>query len=396
MSDKEAARTDRPNTSTTAPSRSRPYGLRTVRSPSTGTVEDRSSALFPAGCPGSPPESALPVGGLRMAQRFAHDPVMVDEVVALLGPVPPGVVVDATVGGGGHAAALLAAHPHLALLGLDRDPDALAAAAERLQPFAGRVALRHARFGDLAAEVAAARAAGGDAWPSAGAAAAEDGPASDLPVLSGVLFDLGVSSPQLDRADRGFSYRNQGPLDMRMDQTTGRSALELVNEADAGELAALFAANGEGRLARRIARAVVAARPITTTGQLAEVVASAVPAALRRRGHPARRVFQALRIAVNEEMDELAAVLPAALDLLAWGGGWWSSPITPVRTVWSSRGWPTPSPVVAPALPACPACVGPGPNTGWCSGARVVRRPPRSRPTTGPRAPGSGPSSGSR
>lgn len=243
-----------------------------------------------------------------MAQEFAHDPVMVDEVVALLGPAPPGVVVDGTVGGGGHAAALLDAYPHLGVLGLDRDPDALVAAAARLRPFGRRVALRHARFGDLATEVAAARAAAGTSWPSTG------------PALSGVLLDLGVSSPQLDRADRGFSYRYEGPLDMRMDPTTGRSALELVNEADGVELAELFAASGEGRLARRIARAVVAARPITTTTELAEVVARAVPAALRRRGHPARRVFQALRIAVNDELDELAAALPAALGSLVPGG----------------------------------------------------------------------------
>jgi 16S rRNA (cytosine1402-N4)-methyltransferase len=250
-------------------------------------------------------------------REFAHDPVMVDEVVALYGRVPPGVVVDGTVGGGGHAAALLTAYSHLCLMGLDRDPDALAAATERLQPFGRRAVLRHARFGDLGAEVAAAHAAA--SWPSSGAWVGAPGRA-EPEGLSGVLLDLGVSSPQLDRPDRGFSYRKEGPLDMRMDPTTGRSALELVNEADDTELAELFAASGEGRLARRIARTVVAARPIATTTELAEVVARAVPAALRRRGHPARRVFQALRIAVNEEMDELAAALPAALDSLVPGG----------------------------------------------------------------------------
>lgn len=259
----------------------------------------------------------MPVEGLRMAQRFEHEPVMVEEVVDLFRPVPPGVVVDATVGGGGHAAALLDAHPHLGVLGLDRDPDALAAAGDRLRRFGDRVALRHARFGDLADEVAAAETAGGRAWPAA-AGAAPSAPAA--PWVSGVLLDLGVSSPQLDRPERGFSYRQEGPLDMRMDPTTGSSALDLVNGAGADELARLFAANGEGRLARRIARAVVAARPIATTTELADVVAAAVPAAHRRRGHPARRVFQALRTAVNEEPDELAAALPAALERLSVGG----------------------------------------------------------------------------
>ncbi len=229
-----------------------------------------------------------------MAQAFVHEPVMVDEVVALLGPVPPGLAVDATVGGGGHAAAVLDARPDLRLLGLDRDPEAVAAASERLAAFGARAEVRHARFGDLAREIG--------------------GP------VSAVLMDLGVSSHQLDRPERGFSYRRDAPLDMRMDPTSGRSAGALVNEADPGELAALFTANGEGRLARRIARAVVAARPIVTTAALADVVAGAVPAPARRRGHPARRVFQALRIEVNEEVDELAAALPAALWTLAPGG----------------------------------------------------------------------------
>ncbi len=263
-----------------------------MRSPSTGRVEDSSSALFRSG------PTASPVEGLRMAQAFAHEPVLAAEVVALFAPVPPGTVVDATVGGGGHAAALLSARPDLRVLGLDRDPDAVAASRRRLASFGDRAVVRHARFSDLGEVVA-------------GAAAAP---------VSGVLFDLGVSSPQLDRVDRGFSYRADAPLDMRMDPTGGAGADELVNSASVDELTALFAANGEGRLARRIARAVVAARPLRTTGQLADVVAAAVPAPARRRGHPARRVFQALRIAVNDELGELAAALPVALDLLAQGG----------------------------------------------------------------------------
>ena len=138
--------------------------------------------------------------------------------------------------------------------------------------------------------------------------------------LSGVLFDLGVSSPQLDRAERGFSFRVDGPLDMRMDPTTGLTAADLVNSLPEESLAALFRENGEGRLSGRIARAVVRARPLTSTRQLAEVVASAVPAAVRRKGHPARRVFQALRIEVNDELGQLRAALPVALSHLAVGG----------------------------------------------------------------------------
>jgi len=292
-----------------------------MRSPPTGTVEDTSSALFPTGRPGISPGSTTPVGGLRMAYEFVHTPVLVDEVVTLLATVPSGVVVDATVGGGGHAAAILDAYPGLGLLGLDRDPAALAAAAHRLRPYGRRAVLRHARFGNLAAEVAAASASGGANWPSAGGSAHPSAPYPlEAPRLVGVVLDLGVSSPQLDQPERGFSYRSSGPLDMRMDPTTGRSALELVNEAGVDELAEMFAANGERRLGLRIARAVVGARPLATTAELADVVAGAVPAAARRRGHPARRVFQALRIAVNDELEELAEVLPAALAMLVPGG----------------------------------------------------------------------------
>jgi 16S rRNA (cytosine1402-N4)-methyltransferase len=221
---------------------------------------------------------------------------MSPEVVALFAPVPAGMLVDATVGGGGHSAALLAARDDLTLIGLDRDPVALEAARQRLAPFGDRVTLVHATFAELDSVTSAA------------------GP------LSGVLFDLGVSSPQLDRAERGFSYRSDAALDMRMDQTSGATAGQLVNELPEATLAALFRENGEGRLAGRIARAVVAARPFTSTVQLADAVAGAVPAAVRRRGHPAKRVFQALRIQVNDELGQLEATLPGALDRLAVGG----------------------------------------------------------------------------
>jgi len=232
-----------------------------------------------------------------MAHSFDHIPVLRDEVVALFGPVPAGLLVDATVGGGGHSAALLEAHPGLTVLGLDRDTMALSAAEERLVGFGDRVRLVHSPFSALAQVM--------------------DG--VEGPVV-GVLFDLGVSSPQLDLADRGFSFRNDAPIDMRMDQSEGATAGELVNTMSEGELARLFRQNGEGRLAGRIAHAVVAARPLVSTSQLADVVAAAVPAAVRRKGHPARRVFQALRIEVNDELGQLAAALPDALAALTVGG----------------------------------------------------------------------------
>jgi 16S rRNA (cytosine1402-N4)-methyltransferase len=236
-----------------------------------------------------------------MSQVFAHEPVMVDEVVALFAPVPPGLVVDATIGGGGHADAILAAHPHLRVLGLDRDRDAVAASSHRLAQYGNRAVVRHGRFDRLIELAAEAGAPGG--------------------TVSGVLFDLGVSSPQLDRGSRGFSYRADAPLDMRMDPSEGPTAADLVNTMPEGELAQLFAANGEGRFARRIAHAVVAARPMRTTGELADVVRAALPAATRRTGgHPARRVFQALRVAVNEELEQLAEVVPASIAALAPGG----------------------------------------------------------------------------
>jgi len=284
-----------------------------MRSPSTGTVEDSSSALFPVGRKGKLPHSTSPVEGLRMDRDPQHEPVMVAEVVELLATVPPGVILDATVGTGGHAAAVLSAHRDLGIFGVDRDPQAVAIATARLAPFGARVVLEHARFANLAAVVGEARAAGRGRWPSSGEAATASG-------ISGALFDLGVSSLQLDLPERGFSYRHDVPLDMRMDPAEPTSALELVNETDPEELAGWFRASGEGRLSGRLARAIVAARPIETTGQLAEVVAAATPAALRRRGNPATRVFQAIRIAVNDEADELAVGLPATLALIAPGG----------------------------------------------------------------------------
>ncbi len=228
--------------------------------------------------------------------RFEHRPVMLHEVVELLAPCPPGVIIDATVGAGGHAAALLSESPRHRLIGLDRDPEALEAAESTLRPFGARSALLHARF-DRLGEIAADLAPG-------------------LPV-SGVLFDLGVSSWQLDDPGRGFSYRFDAPLDMRMDRGDRLTATDVVNTWEARELARIFAANGENRFALLIARAIVRNRPITSTGKLSEVVRAAIPASARRRGgHPAKRVFQALRVIVNEELELLRPALDAAIDLL--------------------------------------------------------------------------------
>lgn len=227
---------------------------------------------------------------------FAHDPVMRGEIIELLGPVPAGLVVDATVGGGGHARALLEAHPHLQVLGIDQDADARRAAAERLAPFGSRARVVAARFDQLAAVV---RGTGNR-------------------TVSGVLFDLGVSSPQLDRPDRGFSYRAAGPLDMRMDRASARTAADVVNGYPPDRLASVLRELGDERFAGRIAAAVVAARPIGTTTELAEVVRAAIPAATRRQGgHPAKRTFQALRIEVNDELQVLGTALDQVIELLA-------------------------------------------------------------------------------
>lgn len=228
-----------------------------------------------------------------MDQAFVHQPVMVTEVVDVLGHTGPGVLIDATVGGGGHSAALVEANPALRVIGLDRDPAAVAAATGRL---GDRAVILHARFDRMAELV------------------------TDGPVVA-ILFDLGVSSPQLDRSERGFSYRHPGPLDMRMDPGQGLTAADVVNTYDERSLASLFRENGEGRFAGRIARAVVGARPVEDTETLAAVIKDAIPAPARRRGgHPATRVFQAIRIEVNGELSVLRPALEAAMELLAPGG----------------------------------------------------------------------------
>jgi 16S rRNA (cytosine1402-N4)-methyltransferase len=233
------------------------------------------------------------------ARPFEHAPVMVDEIVALFDQVPEGWVVDATLGGAGHATALLDAHDHLRVLGIDQDPSALEAAAESLGRHSGRAMLRRARFDQLGDVVAGA----------------------DVHPVSGVLFDLGVSSPQFDRPERGFSYRHAGPLDMRMDPDSDLTAADIVNTWDESELISLLRRNSDERHAVRIARAIVASRPLSSTSELAEVVRSAIPAAARRTGgHPAKRTFQALRIEVNHELEILADSVDQAIDALDPGG----------------------------------------------------------------------------
>jgi len=242
------------------------------------------------------PEAASP--------PVAHEPVLLLEILEFLfpgGPTSGGLYCDATVGMGGHSQAILeSSAPTGRLLGLDRDPDALAFAGARLAPFGARVMLAHATFSGVAA------------------AMAQQG----LGPADGILADLGVSSPQLDRAERGFSFQRTGPLDMRMDQTSGETAAELVARLDEHVLAGILRDLGEERFAGRIARRIVEARaraPLDTTAALAEVVAHAVPGRERHK-NPATRTFQALRLAVNRELDELATFLADAPGLLKPGG----------------------------------------------------------------------------
>ncbi|MDI6906482.1 MAG: 16S rRNA (cytosine(1402)-N(4))-methyltransferase RsmH [Thermoanaerobacterales bacterium] len=236
-------------------------------------------------------------------EDFRHMPVMLGDVLEALNIRPGGVYVDCTLGGGGHAAAILERLEGTGLLiGLDRDPKALDAAGRRLAPYAGRVRLVRANFNELARIVREQVLAGVD----------------------GVLFDLGVSSPQVDEPERGFSYRGDAPLDMRMDPSLPRTAADLVNELPEAELARIIRDYGEERWAERIARRIAAERGkgrIETTGRLAAVVKEAIPAAARRTGpHPARRTFQALRIAVNDELSALSAALVQAVQVVNPGG----------------------------------------------------------------------------
>jgi 16S rRNA (cytosine1402-N4)-methyltransferase len=239
----------------------------------------------------------------------AHVPVLLPRVLELLAPAasrPGAVVVDATLGLGGHTEALLAAHPGLSVIGLDRDPEALELARARLAPFGERFHAVHTvydRIPDILDEVL------------------DDRPTRRV---HGVLLDLGVSSLQLDAARRGFAYAQDAPLDMRMDASRGMTAADVLNTYPVPRLARVLRDYGEERFALRIAQAIGrerATRPLDSTARLAELVREAVPAATRRTGgHPAKRTFQALRIEVNGELAALEAAVPAALDALAVGG----------------------------------------------------------------------------
>ncbi len=235
----------------------------------------------------------------------SHVPVLVNRIVALLAPAleaPDSVLVDATLGLGGHAEAILAQFPRARLVGLDRDPHALALAAARLAPFAERTTLVHAVYDEIPRVL---QQLGRDH-------------------VQGVLFDLGVSSFQLDFRDRGFAYSQDAPLDMRMDNTTGKTAAEVLNTYSAVDLARVLSRYGEERFARRIAQSVVrerARRPFDNSARLVELIRDAIPAPARRTGgNPAKRTFQALRIEVNDELAVLERALPRAVGALAVGG----------------------------------------------------------------------------
>ena len=233
-----------------------------------------------------------------------HTPVMLERTIVLLAPAieaDDAVLVDATLGMGGHSRAFLERFPKLTIIGLDRDTDALGIARERLAPFGDRARFVHTVYDGIGEAV---RAEG-------------------YHEVQGVLFDLGVSSLQLDRAERGFAYSKDAPLDMRMDVTTGRTAADVIAESSEEELRRIFQEYGEEKLAARYARAIVRARaeaPITRSGELVAIITAATPVAVQRQGHPAKRVFQALRIEVNEELSVLQEAMPAALDAVAVGG----------------------------------------------------------------------------
>ncbi|MFC4030345.1 16S rRNA (cytosine(1402)-N(4))-methyltransferase RsmH [Streptomyces polygonati] len=234
-----------------------------------------------------------------------HTPVMLRRCLDLLAPAlaePGAVVVDATLGLGGHSEALLATFPSARLIAIDRDQEALKLSAERLAPFGDRATLVHAVYDELPEVLARL----------------------GVPRVQGVLFDLGVSSMQLDEADRGFAYAQDAPLDMRMDQSTGISAAEVLNTYPPGALVRILRAYGEEKFARKIVDAVARERerePFTNSGRLVELIRQALPQAAKRTGgNPAKRTFQALRIEVNGELAVLERAIPAAVTALAVGG----------------------------------------------------------------------------
>jgi 16S rRNA (cytosine1402-N4)-methyltransferase len=239
-----------------------------------------------------------------MTENTTHVPVLLDRTIELLAPAldrPGGVLVDATLGLGGHAEAFLERFPELVLVGLDRDPEALRLSRERLERFGDRVHLVHTVYDGIGAAVAGL----------------------GFRRVDGILFDLGVSSMQLDEVDRGFAYSRDAPLDMRMDPGSPLTAERILAEYDESSLRRIFTRYGEEKLAGRYARRIVERRtdaPLTSSAQLVALLIEATPAAVQRAGHPAKRVFQALRIEVNQELASLERAIPAALDALAVGG----------------------------------------------------------------------------
>jgi len=225
-----------------------------------------------------------------------HLPVLYNEIITALRPEVCLRLVDGTLGAGGHAFGLLQGNPKAQLLGLDRDPAALQLAAARLRPFEGRAHLRHASYLEMQTQALAL------GWQQ----------------VDAVLLDLGVSSMQIDTPQRGFSFLEDGPLDMRFDPSAALSAADLVNGLNEAELADIFFRYGEERHARRLARAIVQRRPLSSTRQLADLALEVL--GRRERHHPATRIFQALRIVVNGELDAVEQVLPLAIDLLRPGG----------------------------------------------------------------------------
>lgn len=240
-----------------------------------------------------------------MAGTTRHIPVMRDRCVELLSATPKGVIIDATLGLGGHSEAILEANPELVVAGIDRDDRAIALSSERLARFGDRFHTFHTTYDEI------------------GDVAEQMRERTGLAVV-GILMDLGVSSMQLDEAERGFSYARSAPLDMRMDPTSEVTAASILATASVGELTRTFRTYGEEKYANRIAARIVEAReqaPLTTTDELVAIIRECIPQSAKRTGgHPAKRVFQALRVAVNDELRILAEALPRAIDALDVGG----------------------------------------------------------------------------
>lgn len=246
----------------------------------------------------------LPKWRVAMSE-FVHEPVMFDEVMAVFSPIVSGVIIDGTLGGGGHSDGLLSLAENRFVLGIDRDIEALAAAENRLAKFGNRFISVHSAFDEISnvLTIACNRNKNFCVPPS------------------GLLLDLGVSSPQLDRGERGFSFRSGGPLDMRMDASSGLTLAQLLENSTVDEIARVLRENGESRFARRISKAILENQPYASTTELAQVVKDSIPAAARRTGgHPATRVFQALRIMVNGELEGLKSALEEAFELILPGG----------------------------------------------------------------------------